>query len=185
MMETTMNKAELREKRRRLQQDNRAYRTGVFVELPMEMWPDMDGRQVTVARVAVWRSREFLVQAIMEPGMLRLSVNRTELDASGNWKDGITWDELQAIKIMEPGMLRLSVNRTELDASGNWKDGITWDELQAIKSAVGYGDRDAVEAYPKNVDVVNVANIRHLWILPNHAALPVFWRKKEIPAEKP
>jgi hypothetical protein len=145
-----MNKAELREKRRRLQQDNRAYRTGVFVELPMEMWPDMDGRQVTVARVAVWRSREFLVQAIMEPGMLRLSVNRTELDATGNWKDGITWDE-----------------------------------MQAIKSAVGYGDRDAVEAYPKNVDVVNVANIRHLWILPNHEALPVFWRKKEIPAEKP
>ncbi len=143
-----MNKADLREKRRRLQRDNRAYRSGVFVELPMETWPYMDGRQASVARVAAWRSREFLVQAIMERGLLRLSVNRTDLDASGNWKDGITWDE-----------------------------------LQTIKSAAGYGDRDAVEAYPKNSDVVNVANIRHLWILPNHADLPVFWRKKGVSDE--
>lgn len=51
------------------------------------------------------------------------------------------------------------------------------------QSAAGYGDRDAVEAYPKNSDVVNVANIRHLWILPNHADLPVFWRKKGVSDE--
>lgn len=48
----------------------------------------------------IWRSREFLVHAFTEPGgMVRLSVNRTHVDpATMRWLDGITWDELQALK---------------------------------------------------------------------------------------
>ncbi|EOG1815585.1 hypothetical protein ACK3RA_000943 [Enterobacter hormaechei] len=49
------------------------------------------------------------------------------------------------------------------------------DALQEIKSAVGYGDRDAVEIYPRDSDVVNVANMRHLWITPEPIAFA--WRK--------
>lgn len=63
------------------------------------------------------------------------------------------------------GVFRLSINRVNRH-KGNWADKITWDELQSIKSQVGFGDWFAVEVYPKDKDVVNVANMRHLWVLP-------------------
>lgn len=65
-----------------------------------------------------------------------------------------------------PGMLRLSVCRTRLRPDGQWEDGLTWDELHAIKSEVGYADWYAVEVYPPVKDVQNIANFRHLWLLP-------------------
>lgn len=61
---------------------------------------------------------------------------------------------------------RLSISRASVDpTTGRWRDGITWDELMACKHAVGYGDRWAVEAYPPDDEVVNVAAIRHLFVL--------------------
>lgn len=60
--------------------------------------------------------------------------------------------------------VRLSVQRTALGDDGHWVAGITWDELQALKRECGYGAHDAVEIYPADPDVVNVANIRHLWV---------------------
>ena len=66
----------------------------------------------------------------------------------------------------EVEVTRISVNRIKIDKSGTkWKDGITWDELQEIKHRLGYGGRCAVEIYPPDKNVVNVANIRHLFIL--------------------
>ena len=71
---------------------------------------------------------------------------------------------------------RLSICRTSI--SGNlWKDGITWDELQRIKNEVGYGDADAVEIYPADGDVVNVANMRHLWVM--DAPVSFAWRNRK------
>lgn len=69
---------------------------------------------------------------------------------------------------------RLSVCRTKVSGD-RWKDGISWEELQRIKRECGYGDRDAVEVYPSDADVVNVANMRHLWILADPASFA--WRK--------
>lgn len=64
-------------------------------------------------------------------------------------------------------MMQISVNRTELEPGGErWKDGITWDELQGLKRDLGWGDWYAVEVFPRDCDVVNVSNMRHLWILP-------------------
>lgn len=64
------------------------------------------------------------------------------------------------------GVIRLSVARSELDmSSGRWKDGITWEELQEIKRQVGFGQNQAVEIFPADRDIVNVANMRHLWVL--------------------
>lgn len=63
------------------------------------------------------------------------------------------------------GAIRMSVARTELGKDGRWKDGITWDELQRLKREAGYGQCDAVELFPADRDLVNVANMRHLWIL--------------------
>lgn len=65
------------------------------------------------------------------------------------------------------GMRRLSINRTHIDpATMDWVDGITWDDLQRLKREAGYGDRLAIEVYPRDQDVVCDARMRHLWVYP-------------------
>jgi len=64
------------------------------------------------------------------------------------------------------GMLRMSVNRTAwCERAGGWGEDITWYDLQRLKREAGYGQRWAVEIYPDDHAVVNVANMRHLWLL--------------------
>lgn len=74
-----------------------------------------------------------------------------------------------------PALVRLSVNRTTLQGQ-RWADNITWDELQAIKAQCGYAHHSAVEVYPSRDDEVNVANMRHLWVLAE--PLPFAWRTR-------
>lgn len=78
----------------------------------------------------------------------------------------------------EPGgVIRLSFNRTTVDeTTWRWAEGISWDDLQRLKREAGYGDREAVEVYPPDRDQVNVANMRHLWVLPE--PLPFAWRRR-------
>jgi hypothetical protein len=64
------------------------------------------------------------------------------------------------------GYKRLSILRTEIDFMGRWKDGIAWDDLQRLKNEAGFAHQWAVECYPEWAQVVNVANIRHLFLLP-------------------
>ena len=73
--------------------------------------------------------------------------------------------------------IRITVCRTMINGKGDFVDGITWDELMEVKRGCGYGDFDAVEAYPKDGDIVNVANFRHLWIVSENYS-NFFWRKK-------
>lgn len=61
-------------------------------------------------------------------------------------------------------VLRLSVNRT-LVSGNRFKDDISWDDLQRLKKECGYSHMAAVEIYPPDESVVNVANMRHLFIL--------------------
>lgn len=75
-----------------------------------------------------------------------------------------------------PDMVRLSVNRTMITRGGDWEDGIPWEEIQRIKNGLGFGDRDAVEVYPPVGDEVNVANMRHIWVLSDR--LPFPWRRQ-------
>jgi hypothetical protein len=42
---------------------------------------------------------------------------------------------------------------------------ISWDQLQAIKNAIWGADARAVEVYPRQGDLVNSGNFRHLWRL--------------------
>lgn len=74
---------------------------------------------------------------------------------------------------------RLSVNRTTLKPGSDqqWDDDISWEELQEIKRECGYGERQAIEMYPADSDIVNVANMRHLWILT--APVTVGWLKRD------
>jgi hypothetical protein len=81
-----------------------------------------------------------------------------------------------------PALARLSVSRTSVEEkTGRWKEDITWDDLQWIKSVVGYHDHDAVEIYPPTTDVVNVANMRHLWVLRDPLAFA--WRHPRLKRE--
>lgn len=67
---------------------------------------------------------------------------------------------------VRPTITRLSINRIEIEAESNrWEQGISWEELQRIKREVGFGEYDAVEIFPADKDIVNVANMRHLWVL--------------------
>lgn len=83
---------------------------------------------------------------------------------------------VQEFKAPTPALVRLSVNRTSLTGD-RWADGVTWDELQDIKAQCGYAAADAVEVYPAAGDVVNVASMRHLWVL--REPVPFKWRRDE------
>jgi hypothetical protein len=84
----------------------------------------------------------------------------------------------------EDGLIRLSVCRAKLGTGGRWQDGLSWDELQQIKHDVGYGDWYAYEIYPADINVVNVANMRHLWLF--ETALPFGWNAvRQHPAARP
>ncbi len=73
---------------------------------------------------------------------------------------------------------RMTVNKTTLSGN-NWEDGISWDELQTLKAECGRGTRAAVEIYPPQDEITNVANMRHLWIYPLGESPPFMWKKGE------
>jgi hypothetical protein len=74
-------------------------------------------------------------------------------------------------------IVRLSICRTTVDlATGRWVDGISWDELQRLKREAGFGDLDAVEVFPADKDIVNVSNMRHLFVFPE--PLEFAWRHR-------
>ena len=79
------------------------------------------------------------------------------------------------VEWLEPNRFsRLSVNRTEWDERRrDFRDDISWDDLQRLKREAGYGDQPAVECYPPDAQIVNVGNMRHLFLLP--AVPPFFW----------
>lgn len=74
---------------------------------------------------------------------------------------------------------RITINKTTYSIRNGkpiWAQGITWDEIQEIKSIVGYSDYWAVECYPPDNQIFNIANMRHIWILEHP---PEFgWHKK-------
>ncbi|MBD1555179.1 DUF7694 domain-containing protein [Pseudomonas typographi] len=62
------------------------------------------------------------------------------------------------------GYQRMSICRTAHNGQ-SWADQVTWDELMQLKHECGR-DRDAVEVFPADQDIVNVANMRHLFFPP-------------------
>lgn len=76
----------------------------------------------------------------------------------------------------DSGYERLSVLRTELALDGRYRDGIDWDTLQRLKAECGRGACWAVEVFPPDGDVVNVQNMRHLFVLKQAPAYA--WRQE-------
>lgn len=70
---------------------------------------------------------------------------------------------------------RLSICRAAI-AGDRWQDGISWDDLMELKRQCGRGDKCAVEIFPQDSEIVNVANMRHLWVLPYSP--PFMWKKQ-------
>lgn len=93
----------------------------------------------------VWQSQKFLVQMFIEGAFQGIECKR------------------------------LSVCRVTLGPDGHWDAKITWDDLYAIKSEVGFADWYGLEIYPPACDLVNVANMRHLWLL--REPLDLGWKK--------
>lgn len=110
-----------------------------LTEIPRERWPlcYREGPSAATLPMRAWESRKYLAQLF---------------DAG-------------AVPNPPTTMLRLSVSRVTLNNEGKWEEGLEWEELMQIKREIGYGDWYAVEVYPRDRDIVNVANMRHLWIL--------------------
>lgn len=67
---------------------------------------------------------------------------------------------------IDNGYERLSINRTCLDKKrGRWRDGLTWDDLMQIKRDIGMESKWAIEIYPPDAEIVDVENLRHLWLV--------------------
>ena len=69
-----------------------------------------------------------------------------------------------------PAGKKMTISRNTWDSHAcRYKDGITWDEIMEIKRGIGMGEENAVEFYPPDSEVINIANVRHIWILPKSA----------------
>lgn len=87
-------------------------------------------------------------------------------------------DFLVQVHLDRCGYTRLSINRTSPGTNRTFKGEISWDDLQRLKNEAGFADKWAVECFPPDDCVVNVANMRHLWILDGEPGFG--WHKKEI-----
>ena len=104
----------------------------------------------------------------------------------GKWPGGV-FEDVSRIEVMisryymvqifdeRNGVKRISCNRTTIDQFGQWEENLTWDELMEVKRQAGYGESYAVEVLPDDSNIVNIANMRHIWIMPHPI---VGWRKK-------
>mgnify|MGYP006915311199 CR=1 FL=1 len=81
---------------------------------------------------------------------------------------------IHLIALASPGPDFALILRTSLHGD-RWADNIPWDGMQRLKAEAGFGEAWGVEVFPADREVVNVANIRHLWLLD---AQPAFaWSK--------
>jgi hypothetical protein len=74
------------------------------------------------------------------------------------------------------GTLRVAVKHTRAKnqkqvMSRGYAKPVTWDDLQAIKDHF-WPDRIAVEIFPPKDKIVDVADMRWIWVLPRGAVLP-------------
>ena len=76
------------------------------------------------------------------------------------------------------GYLRLCVQRTTINDDGTYEDGISWDKIQEIKRLVGFGDWWGLEVFPADDHLINVSNIRHIWLFKERPSFA--WNNKVV-----
>ena len=89
-------------------------------------------------------------------------LKKTDIQCRSAWLEPSisVWesDEFSIGAFMDQGFIRLDIMRRDMT------DGITWDELNQIKNECGFSEFDACEFFPRQRDIVNTANVRHLYI---------------------
>lgn len=83
----------------------------------------------------------------------------------GVWED----ETYFAAAFQEKTCIRLDIQRKDE------RSGLTWDDLRQIKNECGFSDYDGIEFYPRENDVLNTGNFRHLYLFSE--ALPLIIRK--------
>jgi hypothetical protein len=124
-----------RSERKALASEMRKQATAWPAQLAPVPESEWPARQDGARPLAAWRSRRYLALIYAAPALGGVEVRR------------------------------LTVNRVTIDASGHWDQDIPWEDLQRCKRETGHGDWYAVEVYPRDRDIVHVANMRHLWLL--------------------
>jgi len=117
-----------------------------------------------------------LVSSHLSPMAARANKTLQKVPENEWPEDLLTWDKrpkeawlsrdylVQIYEHPDESAIRLTVCRTRMH-NGRWVDGLDWDELQAIKNAVGFADKWLVEVFPPEDQVVNIQNMRHLFVL--------------------
>jgi hypothetical protein len=75
------------------------------------------------------------------------------------------------VKELKEGALWLSIRRQDRKAIRDWR------HLQRIKNELAGGEREAVEIFPPQSQLVDGANQYHLWVLPEGQTTPFTWRE--------
>lgn len=70
----------------------------------------------------------------------------------------------------EDGSMHLSFKRKDRSAVHDWR------HIQAIKNSVAGPEREAIEIYPAESNLVDAANEYHLWVLPEDMESPLGFR---------
>jgi len=118
-------------------------------------------------------TRDLIEQHLTHP----LAPDKAYIDSKRNWCiqvwsnatpgcDGTPWE----------GTLRVAVKHTRAKTREQYERRefslpVTWDDMQAIKDRF-WPDRIAVEVFPPKSKIVDVANMRWMWVLPKGAVLP-------------
>jgi hypothetical protein len=66
-----------------------------------------------------------------------------------------------AALFLQDGVRRLSIAR----ATGIPDLPMSWEELMQVKRDCGFGHCDALEVYPRDADIFNTGNVRHLYLV--------------------
>lgn len=83
-----------RQQLRALQSENKRYGKRL-IEIGPDQWPA--GHPPNLIKVL--RNKDYLLQIYEEASnLIRLSITRTMINADLEWQDGITWEQLQALK---------------------------------------------------------------------------------------
>lgn len=127
----------------------------------LQLLAKQDKKQFNILRRAMQKD-------VRQRPSILTEVNNSDVEYDGPRPDR-TWVSRDFLVSLydDPTCLRMTVCRTQVDNSGNWVDGITWDELESIKEIIGYGDMWGLEVYPPSDSIVNVANMRHIFLFPN------------------
>jgi len=116
---------------------------------------NLDFKQMLGDSWSDWEWRNHLVgHELAPPGMTKCCLN--------NKYSVQFFDKLTSWGVIE----HLIIRRHDTKAIHSWYD------LQRIKNELVGSDRTAVEIYPADAQLVDDANLYHLWVLPKGVELP-------------